>query len=898
MEAAGEFLLDDMSLVSVADPSTNLLANSTFTTGITPWTGAGTQSCRWSQSAGGTFFDEPALHLISTGLGSGGGNAIYADTTAALTTGADYRLTFRYLYVSGSTTLVTRLSQSSDTSGIYWELDVAPGGVVTPGAANIVRRSGVPPLVSHIGRWPIEPTSADRTTIYARVSGSPTGVTLTAYLSGGQQSFPMRDDGSSGDGVAGDGIYGTSLPLQPHDTAVTFTIEAVSAAGSRTTPLRSDPMVRHGYYVNDNQPFSQLPIFHFLVPSTTPASWLRGRGCESYSTFSFAYRGDLHYGVGIRMRGGSVCGATKPYLKVRFHKGHPFRFSGTFEGHKNLNFQSLWTDKSLIRENMAWELLQEMAQPYCTHEFVRIHANGAYFALYAAYERPDSRFLERNGLDPDGNLYKATASTENRDGVYEKKTNELEGSEDLRTFLNTMHDTPAAGLVAFFQAQVVEDNIIEYQASQILFNNCDYPHKNHYLYHDTTAGKWMVTSWDIDLVFGKYWDGTYSGVYCDKMDNPGLTPWYTTNVRGGGTGNHLLDKFFSQGGDYYRRAYLVRLWDALQEKYVSSVYDAKIDFLHDMLYDEQLEDIATWGRTSPSANDPAAPAEFEPNLERVREHIASRRAYLINYLQTTEKFTGHDSLKITEVMYHPLGTTESEYLELWNSTGASIDVSGWTIEGLEPGEARFTFPAGSILARDEIVIVAKDPTAFSSRYGTVGRVFGPYGGNLDDDGEALRVRDDGPKYPATVDYLRYGKRDDWPPEADGHGYSLELTDVRPDRDNDLGINWRAVLGGTPGVIVGITPGQVYFKRGDANSSGGLDLSDAVFVLLHLFKSGRTPACLKSADADGSGVLNVTDPLYILNFLFKGGPLPPAPYPSCGADPTEDELTCETYAPCN
>ena len=55
---------------------------------------------------------------------------------------------------------------------------------------------------------------------------------------------------------------------------------------------------------------------------------------------------------------------------------------------------------------------------------------------------------------------------------------------------------------------------------------------------------------------------------------------------------------------------------------------------------------------------------------------------------------------------------------------------------------------------------------------------------------------------------------------------------------------------------------------------------------------KAPAMLRQ------GVVNITDAIYTYNFLFLGGPAPPAPYPSCGADPTADDLTClEYYAFC-
>ncbi|MBI4605310.1 MAG: hypothetical protein HY721_25380, partial [Planctomycetes bacterium] len=47
-----------------------------------------------------------------------------------------------------------------------------------------------------------------------------------------------------------------------------------------------------------------------------------------------------------------------------------------------------------------------------------------------------------------------------------------------------------------------------------------------------------------------------------------------------------------------------------------------------------------------------------------------------------------------------------------------------------------------------------------------------------------------------------------------------------------------------------------FVRGDANSDGVVDLSDAVFTLLHLFGGGRAPACEDALDAGDSGRVGI------------------------------------------
>jgi hypothetical protein len=84
-----------------------------------------------------------------------------------------------------------------------------------------------------------------------------------------------------------------------------------------------------------------------------------------------------------------------------------------------------------------------------------------------------------------------------------------------------------------------------------------------------------------------------------------------------------------------------------------------------------------------------------------------------------------------------------------------------------------------------------------------------------------------------------------------------------------------------------------FRRGDANSSGALDLSDAVFTFSFLFLGGTTPRCAAAADANADLRVDVSDGVYTLNFLFGRGAPPPSPGPFfCGiADGTESVGPC-------
>jgi len=99
-----------------------------------------------------------------------------------------------------------------------------------------------------------------------------------------------------------------------------------------------------------------------------------------------------------------------------------------------------------------------------------------------------------------------------------------------------------------------------------------------------------------------------------------------------------------------------------------------------------------------------------------------------------------------------------------------------------------------------------------------------------------------------------------------------------------------------------TDGEVcvgdHFVRGDANASGGFDLSDGVFISSWLFVGGPEPSCLDAADVDDSGRVELTDAVALFGFLFLGRDPPPPPFPGCGVDPTDDRLGCARFDRCN
>ena len=64
------------------------------------------------------------------------------------------------------------------------------------------------------------------------------------------------------------------------------------------------------------------------------------------------------------------------------------------------------------------------------------------------------------------------------------------------------------------------------------------------------------------------------------------------------------------------------------------------------------------------------------------------------------------------------------------------------------------------------------------------------------------------------------------------------------------------------------------RSGDANNDGvGPDISDLVFLIDYIFRTGDAPEIFTSADINADGQILVDDITYLVNYLFKSGPAP-------------------------
>jgi subtilisin family serine protease len=90
-------------------------------------------------------------------------------------------------------------------------------------------------------------------------------------------------------------------------------------------------------------------------------------------------------------------------------------------------------------------------------------------------------------------------------------------------------------------------------------------------------------------------------------------------------------------------------------------------------------------------------------------------------------------------------------------------------------------------------------------------------------------------------------------------------------NNSDNITLEVHIGGR--INVGKAFNSLNYLCGDADSSGSVDISDAVYLINYIFSHGPAPNPLLAADANNDGSIDISDAVYLVNYIFSGGAAP-------------------------
>lgn len=269
---------------------------------------------------------------------------------------------------------------------------------------------------------------------------------------------------------------------------------------------------------------------------------------EQYVNCHVEINGEMYYNVGLRTKGNTslsqVASSDSDRYSFKIEFDH-YQKGQTMEGLDKLILNNIFSDKTYVKEYMAYDIFQYMgvAAPYTC--FANISINGEKWGLYLAIEGMEEAFAQRiYGLDY-GQLYKPESEMEFGGGPFGPDREETKGGADLvyhgeeeenykdifdnASFQITKQDkTRLINALKYINAgedlekYMDVEQCLRYFAAQTFIVNLDsyYSNLKHNYYLYEKDGQLTILPWDLNLAFG----GFQSRDAKEAVNNPINTP--------------------------------------------------------------------------------------------------------------------------------------------------------------------------------------------------------------------------------------------------------------------------------------------------------------------------------------------------------------------------------------
>lgn len=632
----------------------------------------------------------------------------------------------------------------------------------TPRAPNGTGTADLGPAIAEVSHAPASPLESENLVVTALLPPSAAGLSTVALhyivMFTNEVAVPMTNAGAA--------RYAAAVPASafgPGDL-IRYCVTAVGTNGATNRwPLVGDAAPWLGAVVQDPSVTSALPVLQWFVQD--PAWHIRtnGGGNNLNTTAAFLhFDGRFYDGAQVRVRGQSASQWRKPHFKFDFSKGHEFLWSAGQEAVSEFNLQSTYSDKAYVRQALAMETYRDAGAPYSETFPVRVQQNGKFYSVALWLEQPNRTYLERQGLDGAGALYKMFNAMTNAVAEVEKKTRLDEPNTDLQALVNGVAPSQTAPARERFLFDNVDmAAVVNYVAATTVMHDNDHVAKNYYAYRDTEGdGEWSLLPWDKDLTFGRNYVKDYGGVTNDPIW-ANVDFWLQTNRAPshplfGDSDHQKSDAWFNRLIDAMhdtpsiRQMYLRRLRtlmdDLLQTNGTPADalrYESRMAGLYAQMMPDVLLDRATWG------NPYGSNQTFEAALALLKNnYLGARRTHLFathggtNGARIPSQQSTSPPLQFGAIEFSPASSNQAqEYIELRNTNAFAVDISGWALSNA----VRFTFSPGTVIAARSNLYVSPHLPAFraraiSPRSNESRFVVGPYRDSLSARGETVELR--------------------------------------------------------------------------------------------------------------------------------------------------------------
>jgi len=273
------------------------------------------------------------------------------------------------------------------------------------------------------------------------------------------------------------------------------------------------------------------------MPPRGPGGGMMNLENPIYVEASVTFNNETWDHIGVRYKGfSSLQGAIREgsgkislKLKMDYYKSeYPETKGQSLYGFEELNLQSNYADKSLIREKIAPEIFQDAGVIAPETAFYRVYIDYGegpqYFGLYTMIEAIEDTVIQTQFLDGSGNLYKPESfgfGNHNQDGStlakgtldlesFNKRTNKKAADySDIERLYEVLHSDTRHTDPEVWRAELESvfnvDGFIRWLATNTLIQNFDTyggNNRNYYLYNDPETWTFFWIPWDNNFALG------------------------------------------------------------------------------------------------------------------------------------------------------------------------------------------------------------------------------------------------------------------------------------------------------------------------------------------------------------------------------------------------------------
>jgi len=708
------------------------------------------------------FYGVSTAGVYAGGLKNGGEELQLLDSNGALIHSVDYDDAHPWpVLPDGQGPSLELISLDADRSSPWnWAASNAGDGN-TAGQANSVAAAGTPPEFGVVEHSNSSPAGGEAIVVTAEVVGSTaTPVLFWRVNMGSMQPITM--------GGLGANMWTATIPAQGEGDLVEYRIQATGAF-DHSFPRVDDSSTTVGIFY-PRSVSTNLPVFEWFINDSDYQSMITDH-LEDDKLFPMALvvGDEVITDARVRVRGSSSVFDPKVNFKFEMPRGYDLILDGLLvEPVDEFAIQAEYSDRAYGRSLLSWRAYEIAELPVPQVFKVRVERNGSFQGLYNYMDTYDKTWRKREGFQNDGALYKAKTGAFSTERSIDKRWDQKSGVDDglasLGEMIDFIQDPNPAVREAYVREHVDVPAVINYAAATAILEHIDSSSKNFYAYQSYATSRWSIIPWDLDHTLG-------NGCSCNVFSD------FVTPAEPGDKVNEMVAAVLEV--DEFEEMYFRRVRSLVDELLAPGLLEGIFDAEVGPAAPEAALDKTVWGQCCTVSFD----------RSQLFDDIAARRDLFNSDPRVEASQTNNPEVVITEIMADPTNG-DAEYIEIYNPTADSIDLSGWSISDAIDLE----IAVGTVILPQSPMVFVADDVTFGLTYGRTLFVGGAFAGGLAAGGEGVTLmRADG----STADTIVYGDPG-WP--AIGQDESIEL--ISAGLDNNNGASWLLVPGGTPGLFAG------------------------------------------------------------------------------------------------